>query len=80
MSDDSGLMSEDFKDGKGILFIGMEGTGDKAKFTVTDEAKAFLETVSGGCPSRPRILAEGVEMKQVWNDWSAKVESNPLQL
>lgn len=45
MSDDGGLLSDDFKDGRGILFIGMEGTGDKAKFTVTDEAKAFLATV-----------------------------------
>ena len=42
---DEGLMSDDFKDGKGILFIGMDGAGDKAKFTVTEEAKEFLSTV-----------------------------------
>mmetsp|Transcript_65116 Transcript_65116/g.160321 ORF Transcript_65116/g.160321 Transcript_65116/m.160321 type:complete len:1255 (+) Transcript_65116:107-3871(+) len=39
------LLDEDFKDGKGIVFIGMHGEGDKAKFEVADEAKAFLETL-----------------------------------
>jgi len=39
------LVNEDFKDGHGILFIGMQGEGSKAKFEVTDEAKAFLATL-----------------------------------
>eukprot|EP00284_Hemiselmis_tepida_P006690 CAMPEP_0174933084 /NCGR_PEP_ID=MMETSP1355-20121228/43527_1 /TAXON_ID=464990 /ORGANISM="Hemiselmis tepida, Strain CCMP443" /LENGTH=88 /DNA_ID=CAMNT_0016179551 /DNA_START=36 /DNA_END=299 /DNA_ORIENTATION=- len=36
---------EEFKKGKGIVFIGMEGEGDSAKFNVSDEAKEFLETL-----------------------------------
>jgi hypothetical protein len=39
------LISPDFKEGKAILFIGMEGAGSKAKFYITDEAKEFLGTV-----------------------------------
>jgi hypothetical protein len=39
------LISPDFKEGKAILFIGMEGVGSKAKFYVTDEAIEFLGTV-----------------------------------
>jgi hypothetical protein len=42
------LISPDFKEGKAILFIGMEGAGSKAKFYITDEAKEFLQTVR--CP------------------------------
>ena len=42
------LMSDDFKDGQGIVFIGLEGEGDKAKFSLSNEAREFLETVGHG--------------------------------
>jgi hypothetical protein len=42
------LLSDDFKDGQGIVFIGLEGEGDKAKFSLSNEAREFLETVGFG--------------------------------
>jgi hypothetical protein len=51
----SPLLSEDFKDGKGIVFIGLEGEGEKARFSLSQEARDFLETVGALHPSLPSM-------------------------
>jgi hypothetical protein len=45
MDGNNGLLSEDFKEGKGIPFIALEGDAGDEKFRVLDEAKDFLMTV-----------------------------------
>eukprot|EP00961_Rhodomonas_salina_P041316 556254-Rhodomonas_salina.2 len=45
MDGNNGLLNEEFKTGKGIPFIALEGEGENEKFRLMDEAKAFLMQV-----------------------------------
>lgn len=47
MDGNNGLLNEEFKTGKGIPFIALEGEGENEKFRLMDEAKAFLMQLKG---------------------------------